>query len=52
MKKAVSFWLNTREAGLGDQTCLFLIAIYPLKWRAGSSRETAELTNLAGGWFG
>jgi len=26
-------------------------AIYPLKWRAGSCREAAELTLLHGSWL-
>jgi len=28
------------------------IAILPLKWRAGSTGEAAELTLLHGDWFG
>ncbi len=27
-------------------------AIYPLKWQAGSRGETAESSQMAGGWLG
>ena len=36
------------NAGTYTDTQTAQIAIFPLKWRAGSTGETAELTNLRG----